>query len=276
MFARAPLKQTIAPITARHTLRIAPLLIRPLNDSIDRTESVEAQAGFPQAHDERPLTLHRTESSDRSPHYSVESDRFADLSRIYDDSVNLCLIRRPFPGSIERFVYRALASNRSVEMAQTVCAEGLDRAQLWPAMRHLDGYADWTEDVALLVGAFCELFDLTEVGLRLRTLNQAMCPRFHVDRVPVRLICSYGGIGTEWLPEYAVDRSKLGMGAKGHADAVSGLIRDPGAIRQMPAYAVGLMKGENWLGNENYGLVHRSPIPTAVQPRRLLLTLDML
>lgn len=44
----------------------------------------------------------------------------------------------------------------------------------------------------------------------------------------------------------------------------------------MPAYAVGLMKGENWEGNEGYGLVHRSPIPTAVQPHRLLLTLDML
>jgi hypothetical protein len=44
----------------------------------------------------------------------------------------------------------------------------------------------------------------------------------------------------------------------------------------MPAYAVGLMKGEAWDGNEGQGFVHRSPTPNAVKPKRLVLTLDML
>jgi hypothetical protein len=66
------------------------------------------------------------------------------------------------------------------------------------------------------------------------------------------------------------------MGGHGLPDTDSGLITDITAIRQMPAYAVGLMKGESWEGNEGRGLVHRSPQPTALQPRRLLLTLDML
>ncbi|BCX81993.1 hypothetical protein MIT9_P1575 [Methylomarinovum caldicuralii] len=151
-----------------------------------------------------------------------------------------------------------------------------DFNKLWPATAQIPGYRDWLADVELLVTAFCELFERREAGLRLRTLDKAMCPRFHVDRVPARMICSYGGIGTEWLPEYAFERAKLGMGGCGFPDAESGLIADPTAIRQMPAYAVGLMKGENWEGNEGHGLVHRSPQPTAVQPRRLLLTLDML
>ena len=143
-------------------------------------------------------------------------------------------------------------------------------------MKHIAGYQAWLDDVAMLCQAYCELFGRAETGLRLNTLDKAMCPRFHVDRVPCRLICSYGGIGTEWLPEYAMDRSKLGIGGKGLADDKSGLIVDDTAIRSMPAYAVGLMKGENWEGNENRGLVHRSPTPTADRPRRLLLTLDML
>ncbi len=83
-------------------------------------------------------------------------------------------------------------------------------------------------------------------------------------------------MGTEWLPEYALNRHQLGMGSSGLPDAESGLIVDPTAIRKMPAYAVGLMKGESWEGNEGYGLVHRSPTPSTEQPRRLLLTLDML
>ncbi|WP_082877506.1 DUF1826 domain-containing protein [Methylomonas koyamae] len=204
------------------------------------------------------------------------SNRFADLARIYEDDVNLCLIERPLPRDIETFVYTALSGKAGIELSALVEPERYDFDRLWPQAAQLSGYRAWLDDLRLLTAAFCELFGQREAGLRLRTLDKAMCPRFHVDRVPSRLICSYGGIGTEWLPEYAVDRTKLGMGACGQPDEHSGLILDPTAIRQMPAYAVGLMKGEHWEGNEGRGLVHRSPAPTAVQPRRLLLTLDML
>lgn len=207
---------------------------------------------------------------------AVCSKNFADLSRIYEDGVNLCLIERPFPVAIEQFVYLALHNVRRVEIRQTVVPLHFDFEQFWLQASHLSGYQAWIEDVSLLVSAFSELFDCREVGMRLNTLDKAMCPRFHVDRVPARMICSYGGIGTEWLPEFALDRHKLGMGGHGLPDTDSGLITDITAIRQMPAYAVGLMKGESWEGNEGRGLVHRSPQPTALQPRRLLLTLDML
>lgn len=207
---------------------------------------------------------------------AVISRQFADLASIYDDAVNLCLIERPRQTRVEQFVYNALQIATNIEISQPVEPEQYDFSRLWPQARHIDGHQDWVDDVALLSMAFCELLGCRQTGLRLRTLKTPMCPRFHVDRVPARMICSYGGIGTEWLPEYALDRSKLGMGSAGLPDAVSGLIVDATAIRQMPAYAVGLMKGESWEGNEGFGLVHRSPIPTAVQPRRLLLTLDML
>jgi hypothetical protein len=207
---------------------------------------------------------------------TVVSNNFADLTRIYEDGVNLCLIERPLPAAIEGFVHSVLKNRVSLEISQALDPEQFDFNGLWPQVSKLDGYREWLDDVSFLSSAFCELFERREVGLRLRTLDKAMCPRFHVDSVPARMICSYGGIGTEWLPEYAIDRSKLGLGGKGLADDVSGLIVDPTAIRGMPAYSVGLMKGSNWEGNEGCGLVHRSPTPTAVQPRRLLLTLDML
>jgi hypothetical protein len=131
-------------------------------------------------------------------------------------------------------------------------------------------------DVEYLVGLFRDLFETEGLGLRLRTLDKAMCPRFHTDKVPVRMVCTYGGPGTEWLPEPALNRGKLGHGACGKPDKESGLILDPAAIRSMPAFAVGLMKGELWEGNAGRGAVHRSPRPTPEQPRRLLLTLDCL
>lgn len=207
---------------------------------------------------------------------TVTSNYMADLARIYEDDVNLCLIQRPLPEEIEAFVHAALDAKTSIEISRPVDPWHFDFSQIWPQAAGISGYQAWTADIALLTRAFCELFGRREVGLRLRTLDNAMCPRFHVDRVAARMICSYGGIGTEWLPEDALDRSKLGMGSGGLPDDQSGLISDPTAVRRMPAYAVGLMKGEHWEGNDGRGLAHRSPTPTAAQPRRLLLTLDML
>lgn len=77
-----------------------------------------------------------------------------------------------------------------------------------------------------------------------------MCPRFHVDHVPARLICTYAGPGSEWLTA---------------PDAVQ--------VEQLSTGYVAVLKGERWLGNEGHGLVHRSPAVPAGQ-RRLMLTLD--
>lgn len=100
-----------------------------------------------------------------------------------------------------------------------------------------------------------------------------MCPRFHVDKVPCRLITTYYGIATQWLPQYLVDRTKLGAGCSGKTDEDSGLLLEPNAIQQLEAGQVALLKGENWLNNQNAGLVHRSPQPGEGE-KRLLLTLD--
>ena len=130
-----------------------------------------------------------------------------------------------------------------------------------------------SEDIAELVAMFCCLFELKRAGLRLTVLNKAMCPKFHVDKVPCRLVTTYEGIATEWLPHSSVDRTKLGLGSEGKPDEESGLFKDQGEVMQLSAGDVGLLKGELWSGNEGAGLVHRSP---SVPPgeSRLLLTLD--
>ena len=131
------------------------------------------------------------------------------------------------------------------------------------------------EDVANLVNMFCCLFELKRAGLRLAVLDCAMCPRFHVDKVPCRLLTTYRGIGTEWLPHLVADRSKLGFGNQGKSDNDSGLFKSVANIEQLTLGDVALLKGEAWRGNQGAGLIHRSP-QLAIQERRLLLTLDFL
>jgi Protein of unknown function (DUF1826). len=116
-----------------------------------------------------------------------------------------------------------------------------------------------SSDISDLVNIFCDLFKLDRVGFRLKILDHAMCPRFHVDRVPCRLITTYHGIATEWLPHCKVDRSKLGVASHGKIDEETGIFKTHKDIEQLDVGHVGLLKGESWEKNEGAGLVHRSP-----------------
>ncbi len=80
---------------------------------------------------------------------------------------------------------------------------------------------------------------------------------------------------TEWLPHEVVNRTKLGEGADGQADHQSGLYPHQHDIQQLNCGDVALLKGMLWQGNENAGLVHRSP-KLANKGNRLLLTLDFI
>ena len=91
---------------------------------------------------------------------------------------------------------------------------------------------------------FCCLFDLKRVGLRLTTLHHAMCPRFHVDNIPYRLVTTYGGTGTQWLPHQVVDRRKLGTGNQGLSDDLSGLYKNGTTVEQLVCAHVALLKDE--------------------------------
>ena len=100
-----------------------------------------------------------------------------------------------------------------------------------------------------------------------------MCPRFHVDHVPCRLITTYTGVTTQWLPHTSVDRSKLGKGNNGKKDEESGLFGQSTDTTTL-CWRCRSSKGESWYSNSGGGLVHRSPHVEDTNSKRLLLTLD--
>lgn len=205
-------------------------------------------------------------------HAGVGDDPDA-LAGIYRDGVNLAVWQRQPHPPLAAEARWLLADRGFTGLKLTLpCAQLASFDQFLPA---LENCPQLRADIHLLTDMFSCLFDLKCVGLRLGALTSAMCPKFHVDRVTCRLICTYTGAGTEWLPNHCVDRGKLGVASGGLDDAASGLYPSPRAIQQLSAGDVALLKGEAWQGNEGAGLVHRSP---AVGPghERLLLTLDVM
>ncbi|TQV71082.1 DUF1826 domain-containing protein [Aliikangiella marina] len=202
---------------------------------------------------------------------SVQSEDIEVLADIYRDEVNLVVWQRELSSDTQSEVGEFLKHRPQFQKSMTL---GLQNMGL--AIRSFLGtndYQNLNKDIVELVDMYCCLFDLKRVGLRLTVLDKAMCPKFHVDRVPTRLICTYYGEATEWLANEFADRAKLGHGSSGLADHESGLFDNINRIQQLTSGDVALLKGELWPGNENAGLIHRSPT-LSEGDKRLLLTMD--
>lgn len=189
------------------------------------------------------------------------------MTEILQDGVNLAVWQRRLPAQVEDFANLVLSLGQPLADERVIEVDERQPPALPGLLREtadLHGYDGFVADVAWLVAAYTCLLGARRLGVRLRVLEGAMCPRMHVDHVPLRLLSTYAGAGSEWLPEGAIDRTRLQL-APPPVDNV----------RRLVAGEVALLKGEKWLGNEGAGLIHRSPqIPAG--ERRLLLSLDWL
>ncbi|WP_445004020.1 DUF1826 domain-containing protein [Halomonas mongoliensis] len=203
------------------------------------------------------------------PSHLALGDEIDVLPRIFDDEVNIAVMRRRLSAALQQSVQAQCQTERAWQLAWLgQPGDGL-RADLLERLPAAEAAEALVEDVQLLAEAMAYLFATDTVGIRLRLLDAAMCPRFHVDNLPVRLVTTYHGPGSEWLPEEAVNREGLGAPSADKPE----IVRDPAAIQRLSAGDLALLKGGGWEGNEQRALVHRSPALIEGQ-KRLLLTID--
>lgn len=99
-------------------------------------------------------------------------------------------------------------------------------------------------DMAHLVSLFANVTGSHNVDVRLETVCDDGCTKFHTDVTLARLVTTYVGPGTVWVPpEYAQEAIRL-------QEAYSG------PLNEMQRFAVGLFGGAEATSR---GLVHRSP-----------------
>ena len=219
-------------------------------------------------------SAHRVTNKILNQRFDVQSREASVLADIYDPLKNIAIWQRDLDASIRASIDTLFVETSSLQIEGSV-TPGSAHSFL---MRHLEKFQcanALSTEITALVDMFCCLFDLDRTGLRLATLEHAMCPRFHTDKVPCRLVTTFRGSATQWLPHHAVDRTKLGHGNKGLPDHESGIYQNEAEICQMSEGDVALLKGESWEGNEHAGLVHRSP-ELQVNEKRLLLSLDFI
>ena len=110
------------------------------------------------------------------------------------------------------------------------------------------------DDICLLAHEFDELFAPAYLRLRFDVLTTNKCPKFHIDHVAARVLCTYRGAGTEY--SFLDDQKR------------------PAEIFSAPNCAAFALRGTKWPTNCANNLVHRSPEITDQNETRLVFVID--
>lgn len=196
----------------------------------------------------------------------VIGSQLGDFAAIYDEDVEVVSVTRPQAGTYEGLAERLIRS-RQVPQARWVqpADDPAAPASELPATLEADVRSALLDQIAEASGMLGELVDCERVGVRLETLSAPMCPRFHADYVPCRMLITLSGVGTEWIPNSDVDWAVFA-----DLEAIAPPVKANRQIQRMATGHWSLLKGGAW-DDCFRGVVHRSPHDVG---QRLLLSLD--
>ncbi len=121
-------------------------------------------------------------------------------------------------------------------------------------------YQSWLYDMSIVSEVFCDMHGGEDIGFFLTTRRG--CARYHVDNVPLRLLVTYSGQGTEWIPDTAANRTAFISGAPNNE-----IIKDKSKRQFIENWDVSIFQG-----GAN-GLLHRTP-DSALKEPTILMRLD--
>jgi hypothetical protein len=132
---------------------------------------------------------------------------------------------------------------------------------------HLGNCPNLLKDISEQLHLFKEVSGIESFRLLLATVNDNMCRKYHTDLNTLRLLCTYAGPGTLWLPDEIVNQKAfVARGNKGR------IVIDESQVQQAGTGDVIILKGA--LYPKANPIVHRSPTIEESGKKRLLLRID--
>lgn len=169
--------------------------------------------------------------------------------------VNLVSWQRTLPTGLDASL-AAWAQDFHATFDKVVAVRGFDLAAATQGMD--EQTRPWiAEDIAFLLACLSHIAGAASLRVSFGAVRSDQCRKFHMDHVRYRLMTTYTGPGTEWVPEDAVSREALAHPANCPCDANKEIVRDAAAVRRAAAGDVLVMKGSRH--EHGRGAVHRSP-----------------
>ena len=194
-----------------------------------------------------------------------QSNKLQDLENFDEYSAQLGIIERSMPVGVNAFFQKLMRSHFKFSGEVSKDAAFLDirnilNKEFSQEIKAELLYDEWLEDMAEVCKTFCVLEKIEAVSFHLGT--QRACRRYHIDNVPKRMLVTYAGKGTEWLPDEAADREAFLSGEPNEK-----IIKDPSALQFINQWDVAVFRG----GPE--GVLHRTP-DAACNGASILMKLD--
>lgn len=120
-------------------------------------------------------------------------------------------------------------------------------------------------DIRELIQTFKQISKATSFKVLLSVVDSNMCTKFHTDINTLRLLCSYAGPGTLWLPDEIVD-------SVDNPGEINWEANFPTSIQQAETGDIVILKGAIYPNGK--AIYHKSPAIEGSQQKRLLLRID--
>ena len=127
-------------------------------------------------------------------------------------------------------------------------------------------YYKWIEDMSDICILFLNIIKKNSLNLSLKTSRG--CKRYHIDNVPVRLLVTYYGKGTEWLP-----RDTCNYSAYYNGECNEKIIKIKNKSKFIEPWSIAIFKGQKINGDAE-AILHRTP-DEALNKKSLLMCLDI-
>jgi hypothetical protein len=202
-------------------------------------------------------------------HVVARPDRTV-LAHILRNGINLAIWQRPVPTPILDWVSEApldhlLFTFRDIDFeGPAACTGALLAAKIRSHTPYeLAARMALVSDVADLANVTAKIAHVTSVRIRLEWVMDQPCSYFHIDKVPLRLLCTYFGPGTEWLSNETASRLTAPADVPAQIE-----------INHLMAGDVAVMRGAPYGSTIGTALTHRSPSVHSPSEWRLFLAID--
>ena len=188
-----------------------------------------------------------------------------ELARFPTDSAQLAVVSRKKPKGADIFFQKLMKNTLRIIGQVSKKSSREDIKYLLeediPDELKADPFCSlWISDMAQVSELCCVTMGSESVDFCLSTGRG--CRRYHIDHVPMRLLVTYAGKGTEWIPDEAADRNAFANGAPNED-----IIKDPSKLQFMDNWDISIFRG----GQK--GLLHRTPDAALNEPS-ILMRLD--
>lgn len=126
-------------------------------------------------------------------------------------------------------------------------------------------YYKWIKDMSEICILYSDIINKNNLNFSLKTSRG--CKRYHIDNVPVRLLVTYFGIGTEWLPRDACNYPVYYNGESNEK-----IIKIKNRSKFIKPWNIAIFKGQKFKGSTE-AILHRTP-NEALNKKSLLMCLD--